>query len=305
MDHITHPILRTGLRLMFKLPSTLPLPTPILRQAMEISAQLFKTRPEVQVENCLIGGVPAERISTGAAHKKIIIHLHGGAFFAGSAKTHRALASEISARTDFTCYVLNYRLAPEHPYPAALDDAMAAYRALIDQGTNPEDIIIGSDSGGCAHALSLAIALRDQQLPLPSGQFMISPFLDLSLSNPSVNKNKNRDPMVTAYALRRGADGYRGNLPAEDSRVSPLFADLEGLPPTLVQMGKDEILVDDALIFERLAKQAGMEIKNQIYDGMWHNFQMFNAMSKTAKKALDEIADFITLLDHSGSVSSQ
>ncbi len=293
MDHITHPILRTGLRLMFKLPSAFPLPTPMLRQAMEISANFFKTRPEVQVEQCLIGGVPAERISTAAAHKKTIIHLHGGAFFAGSAKTHRALASEISARTDFTIYMLNYRLAPEHPYPAALDDAMAAYKALLDQGVNAKDIIIGSDSGGCAHSLSLVIALRDQQLPLPSGQFMISPFLDLSLSNPSVNHNKRLDPMVTAYALRRGADGYRGNLSTKDARVSPLYANLKGLPPTLVQAGKNEILVDDALIFEQLARQAGM------------HFQMFNSMSKTARKALDEIADFITLLDPSDSVSSQ
>jgi acetyl esterase/lipase len=122
---------------------------------------------------------------------------------------------------------------------------------------------------------------------------MISPFVDLTLSAPSVSKYKYRDPMVTAYALQRGADGFRGAIAADDARVSPLFADLTGLPKILIQVGGEEILLDDALRLAEYGQAAGVNINCQVYDGMWHNFQMFNQVLDTSAQALDEIAAFI------------
>ena len=163
-------------------------------------------------------------------------------------------------------------------------------QALLALGYLPENIILGGDSGGCAHILNLAIRLRDKGVALPAGLFMISPFVDLTLSSPSVSKYKHRDPMVTAYALQRGADGFRGAIAADDVRVSPLFADLTGLPKILVQVGGEEILLDDALRLTEYGQAAGIDMDCQVYEGMWHNFQMFNQVLDTSSQALDEIA---------------
>lgn len=283
---------KTSLRLLFKLPSRLPLPLTVLRAAMEQGAALFQPRREASVTPLRLGGVDGERIAC-AQPQRVILHFHGGAFFAGSTHTHRALASELAVRGEAEVFLLNYRLAPEHVYPAALDDGLAAYAALRAQGYAAGDIVLGGDSGGCAHALSLALHLRDAGEPLPAGIFMISPFVDLTLSNPSVAGRRERDPMVTATALRRGADGYRGALGPRDPRVSPLFADLRGLPPLLVQAGSDEILVDDARLLAERARAAGVSVECQVFAGMWHNFQMFNRLVATAEEALEDIGWFV------------
>lgn len=290
---IARTVVKTALRTSFKLPSLLPLPETVLRRAMEGGSLLFRPRADAIVEKISLAGVSAERITPKGKVDRVMLHFHGGAFFAGSARTHRALGTELAVRSHARVYMLNYRLAPEHPYPAALHDGLACYQALLDEGWLPGQIVLGGDSGGCAHILSLAIALRDRGQPLPAGLVMISPFLDLTLSLPSVSGNARRDPMVTAHALRRGGDGYRGDIPENDPRVSPLFADLHGLPPVLVQAGSEEILLDDALQFSERARNAGVEVNCHIYGGMWHNFQMFNALIVTADQALDEIGHFI------------
>lgn len=292
-ESIARTMVKNSLRLAFKLPSGLPIPVFVARQGMEFGATLFQVRPEVSVEPLTLGGVKAERVALDAESLQVVLHFHGGAFFAGSAKTHRAMASELSVRSGATVYMLDYRLAPEYAYPAALDDGLAAYQALLAQGYHAENITLGGDSGGCAHILNLAIALRERGLPPPAGLFMISPFVDLTLSAPSVAAYKHRDPMVTAYALRRGADGYRGAIAAGDARVSPLFADLSGLPSLLIQAGAEEILLDDALRLTERARTAGVKVDCQVYEGMWHNFQMFNGLLQTSSQALDKIAYFI------------
>ncbi len=292
-DNIVGRVIKAGLRISFKLPSALPLPVALLRSGMDQSAQLFKVRDDVRVEQLTLGGIRAERLSPQAKTDRVILHLHGGAYFAGSAKTHRAFGAEFAARANAMVYMLEYRLAPEHPYPAALDDGLAAYRALLAQGHEPRNIILGGDSAGCAHILSLAIALREQGLALPAAMFMISPYVDMTLSAGSVTTLKSRDPMLTAHALQRGSDGYRGSIPARDPRVSPLFADLRRLPPMLIQVGSEEILWDDALRLAEFARAAGVSVDSQVYDGMWHNFQMFNPYLIVANKALDQIAGFI------------
>ncbi|MCC2637216.1 MAG: alpha/beta hydrolase [Moraxellaceae bacterium] len=292
-DTVTRRVIGAGLRLAFKLPSRLPLPPAVLREGMEQGARLFRLHAGTQVTPVTLGGLPTERISPRHPGRHAILHVHGGAFFAGSPGTHRALGSELAARSGAVVYMIDYRLAPEHPWPAALEDALAAYRALLALGYLPREILLGGDSGGCAHILNLAIALRDQGLPLPAGLFMISPFVDLTLSCPSVAAYRHRDPMVTAYALRRGADGYRGEMAADDPRVSPLFADLHGLPPVLIQAGAEEILRDDALRLATRLTAAGTLAGCRLYPGMWHNFQMFNQFLDVADQALDEIGVFV------------
>jgi len=153
-NNIALQAIKAGLRLSFKLPSLLPLPVTVLRSGMEQSAQLFKVRRDVQVESVTLGGVRAERLSPEKRTNKVILHFHGGAFFTGSARTHRALGAELAARAQAIVYMLEYRLAPEHPYPAALDDGVAAYRALLTLGYKPQHIVLGGDSAGCAHILS-------------------------------------------------------------------------------------------------------------------------------------------------------
>lgn len=292
-DRLAQRGVKAALRASFKLPSLLPLPVAVLRHGMELGAQLFRGRDDVRVDAVTLGGVPAERLTPAGKGDTVILHFHGGAFFTGSAKTHRALGAEIAARASATVYVLDYRLAPEHVYPAALDDGMAAWRALLAQGHAPENIVLGGDSGGCAHILALAVALRDQGLSLPAGMIMLSPYVDLTLSLPSVRANRHRDPMVTAHALRRGSDAYRGAVPAGDARVSPLFADLRGLPPVLIQAGSEEILRDDALHLARELAVVGVDVDCRIYAGMWHNFQMFSDFIVDADVALGEIGEFV------------
>lgn len=290
---LAHRVVKTALRTSFKWPSLLPLPLLVLRQAMEGGARLFRPRPEAIVERTSLAGVPVERISPPGRADRVLLHFHGGAFFAGSSKTHRALASELALRGAAQVIMVDYRRAPEHAYPAALQDGLACYHALLEAGWRSDQIMLGGDSGGCAHILSLALTLRDRGLPQPAGLVMISPYLDITLSLPSVTRNARLDPMVTAHALRRGGDGYRGNIPENDPRVSPLFADLHGLPPVLVQAGSAEILLDDALQFSARAQAAGVNVQCHIYDGLWHNFQMFNALIAEADDALDEIGEFI------------
>jgi acetyl esterase/lipase len=287
---------RAALRATFKTPSRIPLPLPLLRRGMEMSAQFFRTRPDVGVHSTRMGDVPCELVRPLEPVSRVILHLHGGAFFAGSPNTHRAFAAEIAVRTQAEVYVLDYRLAPEHSYPAPLEDCLAAYKGLLAAGHAPERILIAGDSGGSALALSLAIMLREEGLPLPAGLILISPFVDLSLRNHSVRDNAFWDPMITAKALRRGAKGYRGRIPADDPRVSPIFADLEGLPPLLIQVGEDEILQDDALLLAEKAKKAGVWVDCRVYAGMWHNFQMFSDLVATADEALDEMGGFAQAL---------
>ncbi|QUN38686.1 alpha/beta hydrolase fold domain-containing protein [Burkholderia cenocepacia] len=175
IDLMIQKALRAGLRVSFKLPSGYPFPVHMLRRGMEFGARLFKTRPETDIRPISLGGVPGKRIAPDGSPRKAMLHFHGGAFFTGSSKTHRAMGSEFAVRGKVNVYMPDYRRAPEHPYPAALDDGWAAYHALLEQGYQPHDIVLGGDSGGCALILSLAIRLRDRNLPLPAGLVMLSP----------------------------------------------------------------------------------------------------------------------------------
>lgn len=284
--------IRLGLRASFKITSRLPVPLKVLRGAMGASANLFRHRSDVDVRTTQMGDVSCELVRPNRPAERVILHFHGGAFFGGSAATHRSMMAEIAVRANAEVYVLNYRLAPEHPYPAAPDDGLAAYKGLLAAGHQPESILLSGDSAGGALAVGLAVTLREQGIPQPAGMFLISPYVDMTLNSGSVQSNAFWDPMLTKKALLRGANAYRGNLPANDPRISPLFADLQGIAPMLIQVGEDEILLDDALKLAEAGKQAGVWVDCRVYPGMWHVFQMFGDFTPVAGKALNEIAGF-------------
>lgn len=298
-DQVAKIGIKLALKGSFKLPTRLPVPLSALRTAMDVSSVLFPARSDVQVTRVSLGGVSAECLmpkhhaTQTDQPSYAFLHLHGGVFFAGSLRTHRALGAEIAARSGATVYMLDYRLAPEHQYPAAFDDCLAAYQALLSKGYLPEHIVLGGDSAGGALALALLVALRERNIPLPAANVMISPFVDMTLCAESYGKNKARDPMLTKEILQRGADAYRGNIQTADARISPILADLNGLPPMLIQVGSEEVLLDDASQLAKHAERSGVKVEHHVFGGMWHNFQMFNALLSTSNEALDEIAEFI------------
>lgn len=294
IQFVAEKAVRATLRSTFKTPGKLPIPLSWLAATMNAGAPLFKVRPDARVEYLELGTCMCALVRPANAHTdQVLLHMHGGAFFAGSLETHLPLASELAVRCNARVFLIDYRLAPQDPYPAALEDGMAAYQALLDLDVNPRDITLVGDSAGAAHVLSMAIYARNEGLPLPAGLVMISPFVDLTLTAASIQGKAKADPMLSVVPLQRGVTAYCGEVLPADPKVSPVFADLEDLPPMFIQVGSDEILLDDALLLEQRAKAAGVQVSCTVHEGMWHNFQMFNALVEKADKALWAIADFV------------
>ena len=286
------------LKATIRTPSQFNLAPNALRPLLDQLCRLFPQNPTVQIRPLRLAGVRGEEIKAQASATQLIFHIHGGAFFLGSLSTHRALMTDIAARTQMQVVHLDYPLAPEHAYPEAIDALIDVYQALLVQGIQPKDVIISGDSCGANLALALCLKLKQQPKSMPSGLILMSPFLDLSLSGKSIRDNQKHDALLSVEALQAGIQHYLSDgIQADDPRVSPLFDDLNGLPPTLVQVGSKEILLDDANRFREKAEQAGVKIHFKLYTGMWHNFQMFNAWFPEAKQSLKDLAEFATNLD--------
>ena len=291
---ITEQFLKTTIRK----PSQFNLPPNSIRFALEQMCRLFPMQKSVQVRQLRLAGLHAEELKPLNAATQLIFHIHGGAFFLGSLSTHRALMTDIAARTQMQVVHMDYPLAPEHPYPEAIDAIFDVYQALLVQDIQPKDIIISGDSCGANLALALCLRLKAQPDLMPSGLILMSPYLDLTLTSESLRFNQKHDALLSIEALQAGINHYlKDGVQADDPRVSPLFDDLKGLPPTLVQVGSKEILLDDSKRFREKAEKAGVKVHFKLYTGMWHNFQMFNAWFPEAKQALADIADFAHSLD--------
>ncbi|OTG85032.1 alpha/beta hydrolase [Acinetobacter sp. ANC 4648] len=294
-QYITETVLKTS----FKIPSRFNLPPTSLRFALEQLTKVFPQRKDVQIRSLRIAGIHAEEIKPQAKTTQMILHIHGGAFFVGSLKTHRAFLSEIAARTQMQVLHIDYPLAPENCYPEASDAIYDIYQQLLDQGIQPKDIIVSGDSCGANLALALALRLKDEdRTQLPSALILMSPFLDLTLTSESLRYNAKHDALLSIEALETGIDFYvPKHLDKALPQLSPIFGDLKGLPPTLVQIGSKEILLDDATRFEEYARAAGVEVTYKLYTGMWHNFQMFSPWFDEAKRSLADLAEFAHKID--------
>lgn len=294
-QYITESILKTS----FRFPSRLNLPPTALRIALEQFTKVLPQPKNVEFKSLRIAGIRAEEIKPKPETTQLIFHIHGGAFFLGSLKTHRAFLSEIALRTQMQILHIDYPLSPEQRYPNVGDAIYDVYQMLLDQGVLPQDIIVSGDSCGANLALALALRLKQEDpKQLPSGLVLMSPFLDLTLTSESLRYNAKHDALLSIEALETGINYYvPKNVDKSLPEISPLYGDLKGLPPTLVQIGSKEILLDDATRFNEKAKEAGVEVTYKLYTGMWHNFQMFSPWFVEAKQALADLAEFANKLD--------
>jgi monoterpene epsilon-lactone hydrolase len=246
------------------------------------------------VEKLQINGIYAEWVSVkDIFENKIILYLHGGGYNICSPNTHRELCTHISRASSARVLLPGYRLAPENPFPAALDDAVAAYRWLLDNGYPNQNIAIAGDSAGGGLSIAAAIALRDQGDPAPSSVACMSPWADLGMSGASIKTHAGIDPVVTLEALQLMASNYIRSNDPRTPLISPVYADLKGLPPLLCHTGTDEILLDDSQRLVAKAKNQGVDATLKIYDRMWHVWHLAPRLMPEAQKAVKEFGSFI------------
>jgi epsilon-lactone hydrolase len=239
-------------------------------------------------------GLPAEWvIPDDCAPGRAIVYFHGGGYATGTLESTRALCSHIARATRARLLVVDYRLAPEHPFPAAVDDAVAAYRFAIAAGFAPEAIAVCGDSSGGGLALATLVALRDLDEPMPAAAITMSPWTDLTLSGASLQANREQDPMVSAATLTLMADAYLGDVDRRSPTASPLFADLAGLPPLLLQVGSTELLLDDATRFAERAEEAGVDVTLEIWDDVFHVWHAFADLLPEARDAIARIGIYV------------
>ena len=266
----------------------------LMRENMERMTRAMELPADVATEAVLAGGVPAEWVSTpGAADDRVVLYLHGGAYVVGSVNTHRDLAGRISRASGARVLNVDYRLAPEHPHPAAVDDATAAYRWLVAGGHAASRLAIAGDSAGGGLTVATLVALRDQGQPLPSAGVCFSPWVDLEGVGESMVTRAAADPMVQREHLVRMAKLYLGGLPPRTPLAAPLYADLSGLPPLYIQVGTAETLLDDSTRLAERARKAGVEVTLELWDDMIHVFQAFAMMLPEGQQAIDKIGTFL------------
>ncbi|MDX1620136.1 MAG: alpha/beta hydrolase [Nitriliruptorales bacterium] len=232
-------------------------------------------------------------ISERSEDRRVILHLHGGGYFMGSAKTHRGLGAALARTARARVFLPDYRLAPEHLFPAALEDAVAAYRWLLEEvGADPQGIAITGDSAGGGLGVSLLLEAREEGLPMPACYVGMSPWTDLAGTGESVTERNARDPWLDGALIQTAGRGYAGDAALDDPRVSPLYGDFTGLPPMLVHVGTDEVLYDDGRRLVERAREAGVRADFGPWEGMWHVFQAFPGVPES-RWALREIGAYI------------
>jgi acetyl esterase/lipase len=249
---------------------------------------------DIELETVDAGGVPAEwSRSPGAGTAGVLLFLHGGGYCSGSVVSHRTMAAEAGRAAGLPALAVDYRLAPEHPFPAAIDDAATAWEWLLAEGHRPEEIIVGGDSAGGGLSLALWQRLRREGRAGPAGLWLVSPWTDLTVSGASIDDNDAVDPLLHRAYLEELAAAYvPPDVRRDDPRVSPLFADLAGLPPALVHVGTDETLLDDSVRLVRAAALAGADVRLHVFPRMIHAFPLWNAVLPEARRALAEFGDF-------------
>ena len=263
------------------------------RARQEKTSKYAKLPADIHCQSINADGISAEWISAPDADLGVILYIHGGAYALGSINVHREFIVRLVQATKIRCLAINYRLAPEHPFPAALEDATTIYGWLLNQGVDASQIIIAGDSAGGGLALGTMVTLRDNGEQLPSGAVCISPWTDLALTGASIQSKAKVDPILDLASLQMYARYYAGENELTSPLISPLYANLKGLPPLLIQVGTDEILLDDSTRFAEKARDAGVNVTLKIWDEMFHVFQLIPFLPET-KKMVDSIAEFVS-----------
>lgn len=264
------------------------------RARMEEIGDRFPVAAAATVEAIEIAGRPAEWVyAAGADAGRAMLYVHGGGYVQGSLHTHRNMVYEIAKAIGGRVLNLDYRLAPEHPFPAAVDDTVAAWLALLDQGVDPAKAAWGGDSAGGGLVVAALLAARDQGLPLPACACCISPWTDLIGTGQTMSTRAEADPMVGRAALEFFADLYAGDRDKTDPLISPLSGDLSGLPPLLVQVGTAETLLDDSRRLVARARHAGVDVDYTEWDGMPHIWHIFAPLLQKSRDAIQELGGFV------------
>ena len=258
------------------------------------SKRMFPAPPGVSVQPAQLGGCPGEWLRpAGASADTVLLYLHGGAYITGSCHTHRGLAGHLAQSAGLDCFLLDYRLAPEHPFPAAVEDAQAAYLALHDQDP-ARTIVLAGDSAGGGLALALALRLRDAGHAAPGAMALLSPWTDLTLSLPTHQSKAAKDPFFPdSTTLSMAAQLYAASSDLTQPLVSPHFAALHGLPPTLIHVGEHEALLGDAQALAAKLQAAGTSVQLQEFQGMWHVWQIFAGRFAEADASIKQLGAFL------------
>jgi monoterpene epsilon-lactone hydrolase len=266
----------------------------VQRIRMEKASSLMILHRNVQVVPVHADSVPAEwLIPKDSLADCALLYFHGGAWFMGSTATHRGLVSYLAYESGVRALSINYRLAPENPFPAGLEDCIASYEWLLESGISPQKIVVAGDSAGGNLTLALLVALRDADKPLPAGAVALSPVTDLALTGESLITRAHLDPILSNIGSNSIIPDYITAYDPHHPYISPLYADLRGLPPILIHVGDHETLLDDALRFGECARAAGVDVQTVVWPEMFHVFQIFVPLLPEARQAIAQIATFI------------
>ncbi len=269
-------------------------PVPKMRARLDLIGRLGRPARTVGIEVAELGGLHSEWYRpVNAATGKVFLFLHGGAYALGSCDSHRGLVTRIAEAACVDTVLPEYRLAPEHPFPAGLDDAVAAYRALIARGYAAEDIVIGGDSAGGGLTVAAMLQLRHQGIALPRAAVLLSPFLDMTASGESMTTRAKQDPWFDPAHLEIVVGHYCPGEDLANPLLSPVFANVAGLPQMLIHVGDDEILLSDATRFADKLEAAGIPVELEVFPGMWHVFQLFVGKMPESGAAVDKIGAYV------------
>jgi len=254
----------------------------------------FRVAEDIAMESVSVNGRAAEMLrAPGVDGAQVLLYLHGGGYVMGSPNTHRALAGELSRAANAAVLLPDYRLAPEAPFPAAIEDAVAAYQWLLTQGQAAQALAIAGDSAGGGLTVATLIALRDRNLALPRCAVCLSPWSDLACSNASYQTRAAADPMITPADIAMMAAAYLDGADPKSPLASPNRADLRGLPPLLIHVGRDEVLLDDAIVLHEAARSAGVASTLEIWDDMIHVWHAFHPMLPEGRQGIARVGEYL------------
>ena len=265
-----------------------------VRKRLDLLMGMAPTAWGVRVRKDSVAGLYAEWLTPAdTPQDKLLLYWHGGAYVMGSCKSHRPFVSHIARQAGVRALLPEYRLAPEHPFPAAVEDSVNVYRALLQQGYEPGNIVVGGDSAGGGLAVAMLLSLRDAGDPLPGAVILLSPWLDLSGQGESMITRADRDPWFHAQHLAKITRHYCDEGELTKALASPVFADASGLPQTLIQVGNDELLLSDSERFAENIRAGGGQVEIDVWPHMWHVWQMFIGLMPESRRAVEKLGAYI------------